>query len=165
MNQGDRVGSSPPPAPTDLLTQVREAGQLRVAIRPDFPQATTDKLAGFDVDVAAALATRLGVRLEIVVVDAADMGTSAATGDWDLAMPSSSLVSTSPSFTPTEAYYAFPSFLVVSDGSAAQTPADLAGTRMCVVRGSAGEAWIAGRVAGRDRRATARQQGRPSRSR
>jgi ABC-type amino acid transport substrate-binding protein len=148
LSDGGRVGQSPPQAASDLLAEVRESGQLRVAIRPDFPQATTDKLAGFDVDVASALATRLGVRLEIVVVDAADMATSAATDDWDLAMPSSSQVSTAASLTPTDAYYAFPSFVVVSDGSAAQTPADLGGTRICVVRGSAGEAWIAGRFEG-----------------
>ncbi len=148
VNQGDRVGSSPPPpVPTDLLTRVRDAGQLRVAVRPDFPQATTDKLAGFDVDVAAALATRLGVRLEIVVVDAADMGASALNSHWDVAMPSSSRLSTIAAFTPTEAYYAFPSFLVVQDGSVVQTPADLGGARVCIVRGSPGEAWVAGRVA------------------
>ena len=165
LNEGVRVGSSPPAAVSDLLAGVREAGQLRVAIRPDFPQATTDKLAGFDVDVASGLATRLGVRLEIVVVDPADMATSSATGDWDLAMPSSSLVSRSPLFTPTDAYYAFPSFLVVSDGSAAQTPADLAGTRICVVRGSAGEAWIAGRVEDAIVAPPPGRQGRPRRSR
>ncbi len=142
------AAASPSPAATDLLAQVRDAGVLRVAIRPDFPQATTDKLAGFDVDVASALATRLGVRLEIEIVDASAMASPTSSSGWDVAMPSTSLIAAGRTFTPSDSYYAFPAFLVVAEGSPVAVPGDLGGARVCVVAGSPGEAWVGGRYEG-----------------
>ena len=148
LNVGSQTGSTPSPGSSDLLSAVRSRGVLRVAIRPDFPQATTDKLAGFDIDVANALASRLGVRLEIVIVEASMMASSAPPVDWDVAMPSSSLVARAAAGSQRATRTtAFPTFLVVSEASGAQVPADLKGSRICVVEGSAGEAWIAGAIA------------------
>jgi ABC-type amino acid transport substrate-binding protein len=85
--------------------------------------------------------------LEIVIVDARDMPGMATSGTWDIAMPSSAVIAESQSFAPSDPYYSFPVFELVPVASTASVPGDLAGLRLCVVGGSAAEAWIAGRYA------------------
>lgn len=55
------------------LEQVRKEGVLRAGIRTDNPPHSfvdpSGKHVGFDVDIAGAIASRMGVRLEIVRVD------------------------------------------------------------------------------------------------
>ena len=64
-----RPGKVKLPPARSLLDQVRRAGVLRVGVVEQIPWTFTDRsgqLAGFEVDVARALASDLGVRLELV---------------------------------------------------------------------------------------------------
>jgi ABC-type amino acid transport substrate-binding protein len=139
----EEVGPSASPRPSaDLLGRVRASGVLRVAVRPDYPQATSAALGGFDIDVATAIASRLGYRVQIVPTPVGDMAAAGSSGAWDLAMPSSVLAAASPAFATSQPYYHFPILLIVPRESAARAAADLAGTRICVVAESAGAAWL-----------------------
>jgi len=69
-----------------------------------------------------------------------------AAADWDLALPGRSL--TTAELARLEAsvpYYEWPVYVVVASTSSEVSPADLVGQRVCVVGGSAGADWLAGR--------------------
>jgi polar amino acid transport system substrate-binding protein len=154
---GPSVGTSPSPSPSpgtstaaagDLLAQVRQRGVLRFAIRPDFPQAAVPGLAGFDIDVGKALASHMGLLDGPVRLTATDMlGAGSAGSDWDVALPSSLLTTDQAArFTGSGAYYYWPVHLLVPTASTVAAATDLGGKRICVVAGSSGEAWLAGRL-------------------
>jgi ABC-type amino acid transport substrate-binding protein len=68
------VGSAPVAAARPLAA-VESSGSLRVAVYQDFPpfaEGTRDDLHGLDVDLAAAVAKRLGVKVEYMVLAAGD---------------------------------------------------------------------------------------------
>jgi polar amino acid transport system substrate-binding protein len=142
-----RSGTFEPAAqPPSLLADVQARGVIRIAVRPDRPQAITPAGArsGFDVDVATEIGRRLGLRVELVFTSVEEM--LAGRGDWDVAMPSTAL---EPGlFATTAPYYDWPVRLIVHAGSTAAEPGDLSGTSICVVAGSAGEAWLDGRFLG-----------------
>ena len=57
------------------LAAIKASGGLRVAVYRDFPpfvEGPQDDLRGLDVDLAAAIAKRLGVKVEYMVVTAGD---------------------------------------------------------------------------------------------
>lgn len=59
-------------ANAELLNQVKARGTLRVALEgtyPPFNYREGNKLVGFDVDVAAALAKQMGVKVEYVTIE------------------------------------------------------------------------------------------------
>jgi L-cystine transport system substrate-binding protein len=131
----------------DLLTQVRESGRIRIAVRPDHPQfsGSGQPTAGFDIDVASALADHLGVRDDIVVIDAAAIQSGEDDDLWDVALPSvavSELDSTR--FLVSSPYYRWPHRLVVAETATATGATDLAGEPICAVAGDAGERWLRG---------------------
>ncbi|WP_374500309.1 transporter substrate-binding domain-containing protein [Zoogloea sp.] len=75
-----------PPA-RSVLDQVRRAGVLRVGVVEQIPWTFTNRsgqLAGFEVDVARALASDLGVRLELVRASANGIADDVAGGHADI---------------------------------------------------------------------------------
>jgi polar amino acid transport system substrate-binding protein len=59
----------PPSAATELPASIKSSGILRVAVVPNYPpleyrDPATNELTGFDVDLARALATKLGIKPE-----------------------------------------------------------------------------------------------------
>ena len=147
------VGSSPqrvvPPA--NLLTQVRQAGSIRIAIRPDHPQFTIagQAASGFDADVAREIARRLGVDAEVEIVDATTILAPGTGGDWDVALPSvASWTIAGSAFVASSPYYYWTHRLVVSSGSAATGVGDVASGPICAVAGDSGEAWLRGSYGG-----------------
>ena len=132
--------------PPSRLADVQARGVIRIAVRPDRPQVTTPAGArsGFDVDVATEIGRRLGLRVELDFIPADEM--LAGHGDWDIAMPSSAV--DPGTFATTAPYYDWPVRLIVAGGSTAAGPGDLSGATICVVAGSAGEAWLDGRFRG-----------------
>lgn len=64
------------PAAADALADIMERGTLRVAVPQDFPPFGSAGLdmqpIGYDIDMAAAIAERLGVSLELVPVTSAN---------------------------------------------------------------------------------------------
>lgn len=68
---------------------VREAGTLRAGVdlsTPPFGGTDAGKQAGIDLDVAAALASRLGLKLAVVDLKRSDAATSIASGRVDVVM-------------------------------------------------------------------------------
>lgn len=63
------------PAPARAIDEIVREGTLRVGVNPNFPPMSSygpdNRLVGFDVDIAQAVAKRLGVRLELVPTEAA----------------------------------------------------------------------------------------------
>jgi polar amino acid transport system substrate-binding protein len=134
----------PSPSP-DALERIQSAGVIRVAVRPDHPQANSidGALEGFDVDVALELGRRLGLRVEIVGLSPEDQLTSS--GSWDVGLPSTPAWAVHTSLATTTAYYAWPHLLVVPADSGATSVEDVQGQPICAVRGDAGQAWLLGR--------------------
>jgi polar amino acid transport system substrate-binding protein len=138
-------GAPSPTGRSDLLDQVRSSGALRMAIRPDFPQASILGLEGFDVDVATELARRLSLGAYPVQVAVADMLAGASGDPWDLAFPSAVVTAAAASrFAASTPYYYWPTYLVVPKVSGASSPADLGGATFCTVGGSSGAGWLSG---------------------
>ncbi len=136
------MGTKPP----TRLADVQARGVIRIAVRPDHPQVTTPAGArsGFDVDVATEIGRRLGLRVELTFIPVDEM--LAGPGEWDIALPSSAVEPGA--FATTAPYYDWPVRLIVSAGSTAAGLGDLSGSTICVVTGSAGEAWLDGRYRG-----------------
>lgn len=130
----------------DLLEDVRGAGILRVAVRPDRPQVSAPGAprSGFDVDIATELGRRLGLRVDLVFIPVDQM--AGRRDEWDVALPSS--VFGSQDMATSAAYYDWPIRLIVRGDAAATTPGDLSGSVVCVMTGSGGEAWLDGRLDG-----------------
>jgi ABC-type amino acid transport substrate-binding protein len=135
-----------PDATPALLERIREAGVIRIAIRPDRPQVTPPSGApsGFDGDAATEIGRRLDLRVELEFTPADEI--LAGGGAWDIALPSSAVEPGT--FATTTPYYAWPVQLLVRAGSTAAGPGDLSGSTICVVTGSGGEAWLDGRFRG-----------------
>ena len=74
-NASSSTGSSRTEAPADLLTQIRERGEIVVAMEGTWAPWTyhdeSDQLVGYDVEVAQNIAERLGVNVRF------------AEGEWD----------------------------------------------------------------------------------
>ena len=70
----------------DLLAHVRTSGVLRVAIVADYPNVALAGGAydGIDIDVAREIASRLGVRAEIVPASVADLQGGGWATRWDV---------------------------------------------------------------------------------
>lgn len=126
---------------SDLLRGVNEAGALRIAVRPDAPQAVAGNLEGFDVDVGKAVAVKLGLIPTVVPVNASEMPGDGGT-TWDVGMPSDAVIASDSRLVAGSAYYRWPVYLVVPATSSATAITDLAGKRICVTEGSAGAGWL-----------------------
>jgi L-cystine transport system substrate-binding protein len=132
---------------TDLLTQIRDSGRIRIAVRPDHPQfgAPGQPAAGFDVDVARALADQLRVRGDVVILDSSTQLSGDDDDRWDVALPSVAAWDIDADrFLVSSAYYRWPHRLVVADGSTATDAGSLADEPVCAVTGDAGERWLRG---------------------
>lgn len=73
----------------DLLTTVKGRGSLKVALEGVYPpfnykDAKTGELAGYDVDVARLLASKLGVKVEFVATEWASILAGLASNKYDV---------------------------------------------------------------------------------
>jgi polar amino acid transport system substrate-binding protein len=128
-----------------LLGEVQARSSVRIAVRPDFPQAAPGALAGYDLDVADELARRLGLSLEQVIRAPEEMLRPQDRGVIDLALPSDARIGADSTATAVSIpYYHWPVYLVVGQASAATTPSHLDGGTVCVAAGSAADGWLAG---------------------
>ena len=149
LGGGARTPSPTIRPPANLLSVVQQAGRIRIAVRPDHPQAPIGGVAtGFDTDIANEVARRLGVKADIVIVDVPTMlGPNRHT--WDVALPSTPdwLVNTQ-TLQGSSPYYFWPHRLVVPTGSAARGIQDLAAGPICAVAGDPSESWLRGGYGG-----------------
>lgn len=140
------------PAPSDNWTRVRQRGALIVATNAGWePQSfigDDGRLSGFDIDVAAEIARRLGVKVRFETPDWGVMTGGHWRGRWDMMVGSA---------TPTKArarvvdfagvYYYSPYVFVVNAASPVRRRADLDGRRIGVETGTTSEDYIRRRLA------------------
>ncbi len=143
--QPSQIGSTPgSTASPDLLSQVRAAGRIRIAVRTDFPQASVrGSLGGFDVDVANELSRRLSLSPELVALQHSDMFANRPLQAWDIALPSTANLD--PAALPlltSDPYYYWPVYVLVPVGTPVASLGSLDGLPICTVAGSSGEAWL-----------------------
>ncbi len=136
------------PTTSTLLDEVRAAGAIRIAVRPDAPQVPAPgPFGGFDDDVAQEVAARLGLRTLLQVVPA-DQMVGGANGGWDAALPSTVLSRDGADrFQSTSPYYNWPVYILVAASSGSRSMSDLDGATICAETGSVGESWLLGRLA------------------
>lgn len=135
--------------PVSLLDQARSTGVIRIIVGSGPPQVQTPTrgIDGFDVDVAEALAGRLGVRSDVRFATAEEIISAPGSG-WQIALPGVGIdpVATS-GLIVTQPYYRWPMYLIALRGS--ESAGGLApGALVCVVSGSPGAAWANGPSAG-----------------
>lgn len=107
----------------DLLAQVCESGVIKVSTDPAYPPQSslnpeTGEYEGFDIDVATAIADRLGVEIEWVTPSWTRITAGNWQGDWDMSVGSMTVTEERAQvldFTP--AYYFTPSSVAVPEGS------------------------------------------------
>ena len=105
---------------------IKEVGTLRAGIDVGYPPfGGTDKgqNAGIDVDVAAALAERLGLKLTVVPVEASNAATELAKGTIDVAMSVPFSDEALSNLSVAGSYISdAPAFFVATDGTASVDP-------------------------------------------
>jgi ABC-type amino acid transport substrate-binding protein len=132
-------GGGPERPKDDLLAQLRATGRIRVAVSRERPQAVgaMGVVAGFDVEVARAVAAALSLTPELDPVEPPallDPG-----GAWDIAMTASALTSEDEAgLALIMPVYHWPTFALVPEDSRLIDHGSLAGHRVGVVVGSAG---------------------------
>ena len=139
------------PPQTSLLAAIRQAGHIRIAIRPDHPQFTIggQTATGFDADVASEIARRLGVAPDLIIQSAPTIVEPSADRGWDIALPSVPIWTIdATAFLTSTPYYHWPHLLVVRATSVATGIPDVAGGPICAVAGDAGEGWLRGTYGG-----------------
>lgn len=128
----------------DLLATVKARGTLKVALEGTYPpfnykDQKTGQLAGYDVDVARLLATKLGVKVEFVSSEWAGILAGLSANKYDVIV---SQVGINPkreqAFDFSTPYiYSMPQLIVRKDEKAAYTSlADLKGKKLGVGQGS-----------------------------
>lgn len=135
-------------ARADPLVRIREAGVLRVAMDPSFPPFefvdAADQAIGFDVDLAWALAERLGVRAHFVTTTYDGLYDALIVGRADIII---SALYPDPTrtrdFVFSTPYFNAGEMLVAPQTAAIAGPGDLAGLRVGAVFGTDGHmaAW------------------------
>ncbi len=138
------AGSTALASSGDGLARVRARGSLRWGgdIQGGEPYAYRDpndnsRLIGFEVDIAAAVARRLGVRAEFVQNDWQNLIPSLERGDFDIILNGLEVTPARRALVAfTRPYYAFSETLVVRQDSSADTLPALAGQRVGTLNAS-----------------------------
>lgn len=129
-----------------LVSEVERRGALRVAVDGGPPQVFTSAggYDGFDIDIARAVADRMDVRLDIVVVPRAEILAADARAQWDVAISSvPASANLDAAARTTQPYAVVPGAVAVRVEDAATDLPDLEDETLCVVAGSSGERWAA----------------------
>jgi ABC-type amino acid transport substrate-binding protein len=126
-----------------LLKTIESEQSVRIAVSSDYPQVLVPgrSIQGFDVDVADALATQLGVRAELLIGPADAMLTSRESA-WQVGLPGRSVADLDGRYLTTAPYYRWPIYLLVPATDPVDNLDALDGAPVCVVAGSPGEAWL-----------------------
>lgn len=153
-------------APADLLAQVQARGKLLVSTDPAYPpqselvtgveppadtkctgdERPANQFTGFDIDVAAEIAKRLGVEVCFVTPDWTLITAGGWAGRWDLSIGSMTI-------TPermenlyfTQPYYTTPAAFFVHESNTTFTqPSDLSGRKIGACTGCTYEAYLDG---------------------
>jgi cystine transport system substrate-binding protein len=138
------AGCAMPATAADLLDTVKARGTLRIAMEGTYPpfnfkDAKTGQLAGYDVDVAKAVAARLGLKPEFVTTEWSAILAGLAAGKYDVIVSQVGITAKrEQAFDFSQPYtYSAPQLIVRRNDSAAyRTLADLKGKTVGVGQGS-----------------------------
>lgn len=142
---GGRPAEQPQLTPKIEPPAIAKAGTLRVGVDlryPPFAGEDDGKRAGLDVDIAAAVAAELGLKLETVDVPASEQATAVAEGDVDIMMSVPFTEEAMATMTLAGTYATNgPAFFIASESTetvaaAEMTLADLAGKRVAAQQAS-----------------------------
>ncbi|MGZ8629680.1 MAG: transporter substrate-binding domain-containing protein [Actinomycetota bacterium] len=125
----------------DLLAQICESGVVKVSTDPAYPPQSslnpeTGEYEGFDIDVATAIADRLGVEIEWVTPSWTRITAGNWQGDWDMSVGSMTPLAERTEvldFTPE--YYYTPASIAVPEGSDITSIDQLNGKTIAVCSG------------------------------
>lgn len=155
-----------PPAPQDLLSAIKARGTLRISTDPAYPpqselvenaqrpaetkcsadERTAPELAGFDIDVAAEIAQRLGVEPCFITPDWTLITGGSWADRWDISVGSMSI--TPERMEPlyfSQPYYTTPAAVFVhKDNTTFETIADLGSKKVGVCSGCTYESYLEG---------------------
>jgi polar amino acid transport system substrate-binding protein len=155
-----------PAAPTDKLAEILARGTLIVSTDPAYPpqsqlveggqraantkcasdQHTASELTGFDIDVAIAIAAKLGVEACFVTPDWTLITSGNWVNRWDISIGSMTITPermTKLYFT--QPYYTTPAAFFVNNANTTYTqPSDLAGKKIGAATGTTYDAYLAG---------------------
>jgi polar amino acid transport system substrate-binding protein len=126
------------PTRGDLLTEVLTRGVIRVSTDANAPPQSSLKpdgtFEGFDIDVAAEIAKRLGVEVEFVVPGGWDTITAGNWGDqWDMSVGSMTITKQRAEVLHfTSGYYFTPAQFAARRGTGIVTIDDIHGKAVCV---------------------------------
>ncbi|HVR65949.1 MAG TPA: transporter substrate-binding domain-containing protein [Verrucomicrobiae bacterium] len=132
----------------ETLDRVLAAKTLVLAVDEEYPPFASrnhaGELRGFDIDVARALAGRLGVTLKVITPGWNEIMAGDWLGRWDIAMGGLEAAAAQAAGLEAAAVYAdAPAVLLVQQGGAAIAgPGDLRGKRVGVEAGSRYEAYL-----------------------
>jgi cystine transport system substrate-binding protein len=137
-----------PSGAADLLAVVKARGTVRVAMEGSYPpfsflDAKTGQMTGYDADVARLLATRLGVHLDIVTTEWADIFDHLTEGRYDMIVSQVSVTRQRQQIVDFSIPYTYsrPQLILRSNDAAAYTGlADLKGKTIGVARATIYEA-------------------------
>jgi ABC-type amino acid transport substrate-binding protein len=146
--------AAPTPAISGLpgahLAGIQAAGVLRVNLVPDgSPWSTTNdqgEPAGFEAQVARRIARQLGVDIAFTSVPYPAVIDGSSIGEWDLALGRIPAIDPITGFFLGTEPYAWDPLTVVVAADRAPAPDDLTGLAVCVIGGSAAQAWLEGGV-------------------
>jgi polar amino acid transport system substrate-binding protein len=90
---GGGTGGGGQEEPQDLLSEIQNRGTLRVATDPEYPPQSflneeTGEWEGFDIDVATAIAERLGVEIEFITPNWGQIIAGSWQDRWDVSVGS-----------------------------------------------------------------------------
>lgn len=138
------LGAAMPAGAADLLDTVRARGTLRIAMEGTYPpfnfkDSKTGQLAGYDVDVAKAVAARLGLKPEFVSTEWSAILAGLAAGKYDVIVSQVGITARrEQAFDFSQPYtYSWPQLIVRRNDSARYASlADLKGKTLGVGQGS-----------------------------
>lgn len=136
------------PNPDDLLAKVKAAGKLVVATDAAYPpqsELTNGQWQGFDVDVAAEIAKRLGVSVEYTAQDWTVITAGSWAGRWDVSVGSMTITADrSQIFSFSPPYYYTPAQIAASNESGITELAGFEGKTICAGESTTYYTWLTG---------------------
>ena len=149
-NIGASGSTCPAVTGSDHLARVCRAGALVVSTDPAYPPQSalneeTGEFEGFDIDVAAEIASRLGLEIRFETPLFEDVDAGDWSGRWDVSVGSVTVTEDRKGRLDfTRPYYFTPAQLAVRMGSDIDSVRELAGETICVAEATTYAAWLDG---------------------
>jgi polar amino acid transport system substrate-binding protein len=132
------------------LARICDAGVIKVSTDPEYPPQSfldeeTNELVGFDIDVAAEIAERLGVEVEFETPSFDAVVAGGWSNRWDMSVGSVTITPQRAEILDfTQAYYYTPAQMVALTEAGYTSLEDFAGTTICVGSGTTYFSWLNG---------------------